>query len=473
MLILICVCALIAGYFIYGKFIENVFHPDDRVTPAVAINDGVDFVPLPVWKSFLIELLNIAGVGPIFGALAGAVFGPVVLLWIVFGSIFCGAVHDYMTGMISSRYNGSSLGEVIRINFGTGLSLIVQIFIAIMLILVSAVFTMSSVHLLSKVTPIFLDDKIWMIAVLIYFFLSTFLPLNTLIGKIYPVFGLILLLMAVGVLWGIISGDKLSLDAFTYANLHPNQISVWPFMFISVACGAISGFHSTQAPLMAKCIRYEHEGRLVFYGSMIAEGIIALIWAGAALAYYSDSAVLNNALSTITAAGVVHNISFDVLGKFGGYLAVIGVAICPISSGDTCLRAARLIFAECLQLEQQSIKNRIFLTVPILVIVVCLLFVDFDILWRYFAWSNQSLAMLALWMSTVYLLHKGKGIKSAVTALPAAFMTAVCVTYILQAPEGFRLDSVVSYSIGIICALIGLGWWGYKLTHCSSDKFVQ
>lgn len=456
MIILLGLCLLVLGFLFYGKFVEKVFQPDDRPTPAYAVGDGVDFVPLPLWKTFLIQLLNIAGLGPIFGALAGAVFGPIVLLWIVFGCVLGGAVHDYIAGMISLRHNGCSLGELMGLYLGPKMRVFLQFYTIVMMIMVGAVFTSGSVHLLAKITPDFLSINFWTVVVLVYFFICTFLPIDKIIGKIYPLFGLVMLIMAVGILYSVITSGNFN---FTLANLHPKNTPAWPFMFVAVACGAISGFHATQSPLMGKCLRSEKEGRYAFYGAMIAEGIIGLAWAGAGLVFYDSTADLNTALGSITASGVVYKISMDTMGAIGGLLAVIGVAVCPITTGDTALRAARLIAAECLNLEQKSAKNRLLLTIPIFAVTISLLFINFNILWRYFAWINQTLAVFTLIMCTSYLMKTGKGYKSAITALPAAFMVAVCVTYILMAPEGLALTATVAYTIGAICAMLTLAWW--------------
>lgn len=456
MVIFFGLCIIVLGFIFYGKFVENVFQPDDRPTPAFAEGDGVDFVPMPLWKTFLIQLLNIAGLGPIFGALAGAVFGPIVLFWIVFGCVLGGAVHDYIAGMISTRHKGCTLGELMGIYLGPKVRIFLQGYTIIMMIMVGAVFTSGSVNLLAKITPDFFNVQFWTVVVVAYFFVCTFLPIDKIIGKIYPVFGLVLLVMAVGILYGVITSGGFE---FTLANMHPKNTPAWPFMFVAVACGAISGFHATQSPLMGKCIRSEKEGRYTFYGAMIAEGIIALAWAGAGLVFYKSTGDLNSALGSITASGVVYKISMDTMGAFGGLLAVIGVAVCPITTGDTALRAARLIAAECLHLDQKSIKNRLLLTVPIFAVTIALLFINFNVLWRYFAWINQTLAVFTLLMCTSYLVKNGKGYKSAITALPAAFMVAVCVTYILMAPEGLALASSVAYPIGAAGALLTLVWW--------------
>ena len=452
---------LIVGYLIYSRVTEKIFAPDDRQTPAVAINDGVDCVPMKTWKAFLIQLLNIAGTGPIFGALMGAVFGPVVFLWIVFGSILGGAVHDYMSGMISSRHEGASIAELSGTYLGSAAKVIMRIFSVVLLVLCGTVFVTSPAGLLDKLTPGRMNGTFWAVVILAYYLLATLLPIDKLIGKLYPVFGILLIVMAGAVSGGILfSGGKYTLPEISFQNLHPNGTPVWPYMFITVACGAVSGFHATQSPMIAKCIKTEKEGRTVFYGAMVCESVIALIWAAAGVSFYGTTQLLNDALAS-GASNVVYEISTGVLGVVGGVLAVAGVIVCPITSGDTAFRSARLILAETFNLNQKKIKNRLLITVPLLAVGGLLTWFaivndnGFQTVWRYFSWSNQTLAMIALWVSTAYLLKKGKyRFGSLLTALPAMFMTAVSVTYILIAKEGFRLNQTVSYIVGTAAAVI-------------------
>lgn len=459
--LLISFGVLIVGYLIYSKVAEKIFAPDDRQTPAVAINDGVDCVPMKTWKAFLIQLLNIAGTGPIFGALMGAVFGPVVFLWIVFGSILGGAVHDYMSGMISSRHGGASIAELSGTYLGKVTKWIMRVFSVVLLVLCGTVFVTSPAGLLDALTPEWMNGTFWAIVILVYYLLATLLPIDKLIGKLYPAFGILLIVMAVTVIGGIIfSGGKYTIPEISLENLHPEGTPVWPYMFITVACGAVSGFHATQSPMIAKCIKTEKEGRGVFYGAMISEAVIALVWAAAGVSFYGTTQLLNEALKN-GASSVVYEISTGVLGVFGGILAVAGVIICPITSGDTAFRSARLILAETFRLDQKKIKNRLLLTIPLLVVgglLTWYAFVDdngFQTIWRYFSWSNQTLAMIALWVSTAYLLKKGKyRFGSLITAFPATFMTAVSITYLLMAHEGFRLNQTVSYIAGSAVALI-------------------
>ena len=462
MISLICsFIILIAGFLVYSKVAEKIFSADDRETPAIAINDGVDCVPMSTWKAFLIQLLNIAGTGPIFGALMGAVFGPVVFLWIVFGSVFGGAVHDYMSGMISCRHNGESIAELSGVYLGNVAKWVMRIFSIVLLVLCGTVFVTSPAGLLDRLTPDWMNGTFWAVVILAYYLLATLLPIDKLIGKLYPVFGVLLLVMAGSVIGGILfSGGGYTIPEISLRNLHPEGTPVWPYLFITVACGAISGFHSTQSPMMAKCIRSEKEGRVVFYGAMICESVIALVWASAGVAFYGTTQLLDQALAG-GASNVVYEISTGVLGVFGGVLAVAGVVICPISSGDTAFRSARLILAETFHLEQKQIRNRLLITIPLLAcggLLTWFSFLNnngFQIIWRYYSWCNQTLAMISLWVATAYLVQKGKyRFGSLLTALPAAFMTAVSLTYILTAPEGLRLDLTVSRIAGIGTAVV-------------------
>ena len=466
--LILSVVVLVAGYLVYSRVTEKVFAPDDRQTPAVALNDGVDNVPMKPWKAFLVQLLNIAGTGPIFGPLMGAVFGPVVFLWIVFGSILGGAVHDYMSGMISCRHGGSSIAELSGIYLGNAFKWVMRVFSVVLLALCGVVFVTSPAGLLDSLTPDWMNGTFWAVVILAYYLLATLLPIDKVIGKLYPVFGVLLAAMAVAVIGGIVfSGGKFTIPEISLANLHPEGTPVWPYMFITVACGAISGFHATQSPMIAKCITSEKQGRKIFYGAMIGESVIALVWAAAGVAFYGATQMLNDALKA-GPSNVVYEISTGVLGTVGGILAVVGVIVCPITSGDTAFRSARLILAETFHLEQKQIRNRLVITIPLLVAGGLLTWFagtnnnGFQIVWRYFSWSNQTLAMISLWVATAYLLKKGKAkYGSMLTALPAAFMSAVSLTYILMAPEGFRLSSGVAYPAGIVFALAMFGIYLY------------
>lgn len=449
---LISLVLLVVGYIVYGKVIEKVFKPDDRLTPANALTDGVDFVPMKTSSIFLIQLLNIAGLGPIYGAIAGALWGPVVFLWIVFGSIFAGAVHDYLSGMISLRHDGASISEIVGIYLGSAMKMIMRIFSVVLLVLVGTVFMTGPAGLLAKLTPEVLDFKFWLVVILMYYFLATLLPIDKLIGKIYPVFGMALIIMALGVGGGILFKGY-TIPELTFNNLHPSNLPIWPLMFVTVACGAISGFHATQSPMMARCLKTEKDGRKVFYGAMIAEGIIALIWAAAGVAFYESTGGLQAALADMGGqSGVVYDITFGLLGPIGGVLAIVGVIACPITSGDTAFRSARLTLADWFKIDQKDIKKRLAISIPLLAVGGILSQVDFNIIWRYFSWSNQTIAMMALWAAAVYLV-KQKSIHLIAT-IPATFMSAVSCTYLLCAEEGFRLSTEIAYPVGIAFAIL-------------------
>ena len=454
MITFICaIVLLIGGYLLYGKLAEKVFAPDDRPTPATDHPDGVDYVPMKTWRIFLIQLLNIAGTGPIFGALMGAVFGPVVFLWIVFGCVLGGAVHDYMSGMISVRMNGASISEIVGKYLGRIAKQIMRVFSVILLILVGAVFTTSPAELLARLTPSWMNTTFWVLVILVYYLLATLLPIDKLIGKLFPVFGIVLFVMAVGIIGGLIVKGY-SLPEITLSNLHPDGLPVWPFMFVTVACGAVSGFHATQSPMMARCLKTEKDGRKVFYGAMIAEGVIALVWAAAGVAFYGATGGLQNALATLSPSGVVYDISVSLLGIIGGTIAIIGVVVCPISSGDTAFRSARLTIADWFHIDQSKITKRLAVTLPLLAVGALLTQINFDIVWRYFSWSNQTLAMITLWAAAMYLAkHALKWWYSVLCAVPAAFMSGVSCTYILMAEEGFRLSTTIAYPIGLAFAL--------------------
>ncbi len=444
---------LLAGFAVYGRIVERIFGPDERQTPAIAVNDGIDCVPMKPWKAFLVQLLNIAGTGPIFGALMGACFGPVVFLWIVLGSILGGAVHDYMSGMISCRHRGGSLAELSGVYLGSAAKWVMRVFSIMLLTLTGTVFVNSPAALIARLTPSFMGEQFWIIIILTYYVLATLLPIDKLIGKLYPAFGVILIVMALGMLVGTVFGGY-TIPELTLKNLHPEGLPVWPFMFITVACGAISGFHATQSPMIAKCITSEKQGRSIFCGAMIAEAVIALIWAAAGVAFYGATEALNGAISTLGQSGTVYEMSNTILGVVGGALAMVGVVVCPITSGDTAFRSARLILAEITRLDQKKIRNRLVITLPLLAVGGILTQLDFNVLWRYFSWSNQTLAMISLWVASAYLLNENRSrLGSLITALPAAFMSAVSLTYILMAGEGFGLSASVACPAGIVFAI--------------------
>lgn len=467
---IIAIIILLAGYFMYGKLVERVFRPDDRPTPAIAHPDGVDYIPMKTWRVFLVQLLNIAGTGPIFGALMGAVFGPVVFLWIVFGSILGGAVHDYMSGMISVRMDGVSVSEIVGKYLGKAAKQIMRVFSVILLILVGAVFTTSPAALLARLTPNWANTLFWVAVILAYYFLATLLPIDKLIGKLYPIFGGVLIVMAVGIMIGLGVGGY-HIPELKLANLHPNGKPVFPYMFITVACGAISGFHATQSPMMARCIKSEKHGRHVFYGAMISESVIALVWAAAGAAFYGATGGLQNALTELGQSGVVYDISVSLLGIVGGAMAIIGVVVCPVSSGDTAFRSARLTIADWFKIDQSKLPKRIAVTIPLLVVGAVLTQLDFDVVWRYFSWSNQTLAMITLWAAAMYLVRSArKRWYSLMCALPAAFMSAVSCTYILMADEGFKISSAIAYPIGICFAAACFALYIFKAAKTEREN---
>lgn len=448
------VAALILGYVFYGKFVEKVFGVNEgRPTCAVTMNDGVDFIPLDWKRSFLIQFLNIAGLGPIFGAVAGAYWGPAAFLWIVLGSIFAGGVHDFFSGMLSVRHNGATIAEIVGIYLGTTAKNVMRIFSVVLLVLVGVVFVTGPADILVGITG--MSKVTWIAIIITYYLLATVLPIDQLIAKIYPIFGAALLFMGVGIIGGIIAKGY-TIPELTFANLHPGGKAIFPFLFITIACGAISGFHATQSPIMARCLPNEKLGRRVFYGAMIAEGIIALIWAAAAMAFFGSTKTLSEAG---TAAVVVKTISVGVLGTVGSILALLGVVACPITSGDTAFRSARLAIADALKIKQEKYANRFYIAIPLFAIGVSLMFIDFAIIWRYFAWANQTLAMIVLWTAAAYLVK----IKSFhfIASLPAGFMTSVTMTYIMIAPEGLKLPASFAYPVGIASGFVAFAWFMY------------
>ena len=457
--LLISFGVLILAYFTYGKVVAKMFSPDDRMTPAYKLQDGVDYVPMKSRTALLVELLNIAGTGPIFGALMGACFGPVVFLWIVLGAVLAGGVHDYMVGMISERHDGKSIAELSGIYLGKPMRWIMRIFSVVLLLLTGTVFVNSPAALIARLTSMENDTLLWVGVILVYYILATLLPIDKVIGRFYPVFGLELILMALGILGAMVFGG-FHVPEITLQNLHPEGLPIWPFMFITVACGAISGFHATQAPMVSKCITKEKDGRKIFYGAMLLESSIALVWAAAGVAFYGATGGLNQALSTVGQSGTVYDISTGMLGNVGGILAIIGVIACPITSGDTAFRSARLILGEMTHLDQKPIRNRLLITIPLLGAAAVLTQLDFNVLWRYFSWSNQTLAMISLWVITSYLLHNHPSdLASLISALPATFMSAVTMTYILTAKEGLQLSLGTAQPIGIAFAVALFGFY--------------
>ena len=447
-LLAVCLICLLLGYLVYGKFTERMILPFRETTPAIAHPDGMDYVPMSGMKNHLIELLNIAGTGPIFGALMGAKWGPIVFIWIVAGCILGGAVHDYMSGMMSARNDGKSTSYLIRHYIGESARYPILILIIFVMIMVTATFARSASDLLSDITG--LPSMIWIALILAYFIISTVLPIHKVIGRIYPVFGVLLILMAVTVIGGLALGGY-PFPTFTLENLNPAGQEFFPDMLITVACGAISGFHATQAPMTARCLKDERDGRKVFYGAMVVESVIALFWATAALAFYESTAALADALGSGGASGVVYDIAVGVAGPVGGLLAVIGVIICPITSGDTALRSSRLMIQDDRNYDSSKIRNGITITAVLMMPIIFLCSIDFSILWNYFSWLNQTLACLVLWTAAVFIISCRKKVKySLIAALPAVFMTMAVSTFILHSNLGLSLDYGTSIAAGVI-----------------------
>lgn len=447
---LACVAILVLGYFTYGTYVSKTVGFDDSIqTPANRLEDGVDYMPMPWHKVFLIQFLNIAGTGPIFGAISGALFGPVAFLWITFGCIFAGAVHDHLSGVISMKHDGTSIPEIVGMYLGKNMKTVMVGFSIILLILVGTVFITSPAGLLTSMTGI--NKNIWLVLIIVYYIVATVLPVDKVIGKLYPIFGAALLLMAAGLFGAMIIGQfngSMHMAELTLENLHPAGDAVFPFLFTTIACGAISGFHATQSPMMARCIQRESETRRVFFGSMIVEGIVALIWCAVTIAFFGNS-------TSIAAAGepaqIVNTISSALLGPVGAVLAVLGVVACPITSGDTAFRSARLTIADAFKIKQDGLKSRFMLAIPLFAVGVALTQIDFNVIWRYFAWSNQTLAMIFLWTGAAYLLVNKKNFWIAV--VPAIFMSYVSVAYILQAKIGLNLNPTISNIVAVIAAI--------------------
>jgi carbon starvation protein CstA len=457
-----CIVALLLGFFFYSRFVEKIAGADPaRQTPVRRMADGVDYVPLPWWRVFLIQFLNIAGLGPIFGAVAGAMWGPAAFLWIVLGSIFAGAVHDYFSGMLSIKHNGLSITEIVGIYLGKEVKQFIRGFTVILMVLVGAVFIKGPAGILKENTAGFADTTFWVWVILLYYLLATLLPVDKIIGKIYPIFGFALFFMAFSMILMVFFGGhplpELSFSALKNFHNNPSQFPFFPMMFITIACGAISGFHATQSPLMARCITNEKYGRRVFYGAMITEGMVAMVWAAISMSFFGGIRELNSVMAANqgNAAVLVNDMCNSLLGKIGGGLALLGVVAAPITSGDTAFRGARLIVADFLKLKQQAFKNRILICIPLFVAGFLLTQYKFAVIWRYFAWANQTLASVVLWAITVYLAGEKKAYW--ITLIPAMFMTAVTTTYILFAPDAFRLPYNVSVLAGIAVAFLFYG----------------
>ena len=462
----ICLALLIGGYFVYGKMVDNTFGTDDRETPAVRINDGVDYVVMPQWKLFLVQLLNIAGLGPIFGALQGALWGPVVFLWITFGTIFAGGVHDYFSGMLSERNDGASISEVCGIYLGGLMKNVMRVFSIVLLVMVGTVFAVGPAGLIvtlfqnNGAAGLVTNKEFWLWVILAYYFIATFISIDKIIGKIYPVFGICLIIMAVGVAIGIFTKAEFVIPEIwsNFHNMHPKGTPIWSVMFITVACGAISGFHATQSPLMARCMKSEKQGHFVFYGAMVCEGVIALIWAAAGCSLYAVTGGLNTGLQEALANGqsaAIYDVCKKTMGGIGIALAMLGVIACPITSGDTAFRSARLVVADWFKIDQKAYASRLKLCIPLLAAGAIIGHLDYTIVWRYFSWTNQTLAMIVLWTASMYLYKEKKNYW--LTAVPATFMSTVSMTYFFYAGECLNLGTTVAYPAGIILAVVFLG----------------
>ena len=470
-------CALlILGYTVYGRVAERAVRPDPaRVTPAVALADGMDFVVMPTWRVYLIQLLNIAGLGPVFGPIMGALWGPQVFLWVVFGAILGGGIHDFLSGVMSIRNNGAGLPDLIGHYLGSGARHIATAFIMALMILVGAVFVKGPAMLIVQLLPAetvggwfspaaagwlasnLAGHPMWlwvvMIAIFSYYIVATLLPIDAIIGRLYPILAVALLVMVAGLSLAILRGELPSPE-FTLVNLHPEGLATWPIIFITVSCGAVSGFHATQSPLMARCLKSERSMRPVFYGAMIAEGFIALVWASAAQGFYAGPEALSAALAAGGPGQVVHDVCVTTMGTFGGVLALLGVVVLPITSGDTAFRVGRLIAADYLGLSQRRVRNRYLIALPMFVIAITLNFVNFNVIWRYFGWANQTLAAVTLWAGAVFLARRQSSWWLAVP--PAVFMTVVTTTYIMVEDYGFGLPHRLGVALGLVFGVASL-----------------
>lgn len=452
MVFVLGVLALLLGYVFYSRLIQGTLKPLRSTTPAYSHSDGLDYVPMPTWKNHMIELLNIAGTGPIFGALMGAKWGPVALLWIIIGSIVGGAVHDYMSGMMAVRNEGKSLPKNVQTYLGDKFRYVIIILVLVVLIVSSAMLARSACDLLVYITDV--PMGFWLALITMYFVASALLPIDKLIGKIYPVFGILLVAMAVMIIVGLVVGG-FGFPAMTLENLHPQGAHMFPDMCITIACGAISGFHATQSTMVSRCIKDEKDGRIVFYGAMIVEAFIALIWVIAGLSFYPDTASLSDALAEWGAAGVVYDISTSLLGTFGGVIAVLGVVVCPITSGDTAIRAIRLLIQDDRGYDSKDKRIAMGITLVAAFIMIALCLLDFQSLWYYMSWLNQTLACFTLWTCTAFLLKVTKRrIYSLITAIPAMFMTLVVSSFIMNWSRGLNLDYEIAMVIGAIVTIV-------------------
>ncbi len=474
---IICLVCLVAGYFVYGKVVEKIVQPDaDRIPPCYSMRDDVDYIPMPTWKVFLIQFLNIAGTGPIFGTILGLLYGPAVYFWIVLGCVFGGAVHDYVSAMISLKRNGASLPEIIGDELGNTARVSQRVLALLLMILVVAVFVKTPAGLLNNMTGDVAGINgywFWVVVIFAYYLIAAILPVDKIIGKVYPIFGFILLFMVVCLFFGIFIYDSGNLPEITeaFTNHDPvGDLPPFPGICITIACGAVSGFHATQSPMMARCLKNERYGRRVFYGAMIVEGIVATIWATATLQFVGGldvpgdtpymkifNAMHDPATGSVNPGLLVNRMCNDWLGTTGAILAILGVVIAPISTGDTAMRCARLISADMLNLKQNKIIKRLLLCIPVLIISCVLLFIKFDVLWHYFSWFNQTFSIFTFFAITIYLAKLNKPF--IISLIPGMVMVCVCVTYICIDHNSLDLGNSLSYAIGIACSLATCIWF--------------
>lgn len=456
---LVCALLLVAGYLWYGRLAEKVYGVDmEMIMPCVSKADGVDFVPLPMWKIFLIQLLNIAGLGPVVGAISGCLFGPVALLWIVVGCIFAGAMHDFLSAAMSAERGGENLPEIVGAELGRPARYAMRLVCIFLLLMVGVVFTLLPAGMVSKLFGL-MSPMGWSIAILAYYFLATILPINAIIGRIYPFFGAIFLFMAVGMAVMLPVGGYDVLPNLDFlSNQHPKGISIWPMLFVTIACGAISGFHATQSPMMVRCLRKPSDLRRVFYGAMVAEGLVALIWCVVGLSLREVIVNGNETLEQLIVqnpSSAVHAAATLLLGSTGGMVAVLGVVVLAVTSGDTAMRSCRLMLADVLRVKQAGIVSRLALALPLFAVVILVSQLDFSVIWRYFGWGNQTLACFTLWSVAVCLRRRGR--RSIMALLPALFMTCMCSTFLLHAPEcAINLPLQVATPIGCAIAAVCL-----------------
>ncbi|MAP34457.1 MAG: carbon starvation protein A [Halomonas sp.] len=464
---ILSIVLLVVGYFTYGKFVERVFVADrKRQTPAFSMRDDIDYVPMNTTRNSLIQLLNIAGVGPIFGPILGALYGPVAFVWIVIGCIFAGAVHDYLTGMISIRNHGAHLPQLAGKFLGKTMKHVVNGFAILLLLLVGTVFVTSPAALLANMTSLSLTLII--LAIFAYYLIATLLPIDKVIGRIYPYFGALLLFSAAGIGIGLVVTGA-PIPELSFQNMHPDNAPIFPLLFLTISCGALSGFHATQTPIISRTTENETNGRKIFYGMMIAEGVIAMIWAAAAMSLFQGEQSLSDVLAAGGPAAVVSEVSTTMLGAVGGTLAVLGVIVLPITSGDTAFRSARMIIADYLKVEQKPIIKRILIALPLFVASYALTHMDFTLLWRYFSWANQTTAVIALWTGTMYLVLSRK--PYLITSIPAVFMTMATFTYLAYAPIGFNLPLQTSYIVAALGTLICIALFMKRVRRLSRATF--